>query len=62
VAGSSYSIAGNRYAFLWRAATLMRALSSLGGTDSSASGINARGQMAGYSYTGAGEIHACVWP
>src|SRR5262245_65227999 len=39
----------------------MQDLGTLGVLDSQALGINARGQVVGFSYTAAGRIHAFVW-
>jgi probable HAF family extracellular repeat protein len=39
----------------------MQDLGTLGGGYSGAFGINARGQVVGYSFTAAGDVHAFLW-
>ena len=43
------------------AQSTMTDLGTLGGRSSYASGINARGQVVGFSTTASGEIHAFLW-
>jgi probable HAF family extracellular repeat protein len=49
------------HAFLWDARTGMHDLGTLGGTDSYAYDIDARGQIVGVSGTATGEVHAFLW-
>jgi probable HAF family extracellular repeat protein len=48
------------HAFVWQAGTLTR-LPTLGGSQSFASAINERGQIAGSSTTKTGQRHAVMW-
>ena len=56
------TLAGDVYthAFLWDKGT-MTDLGTLGGTGSSASGINAAGTIVGNSTTSSGLDHAALW-
>jgi probable HAF family extracellular repeat protein len=52
---------GQFHAFLWEAGTGMQDLGTLGGGQSVARGINARGQVVGHSFTSAFELRAFLW-
>jgi probable HAF family extracellular repeat protein len=66
VAGFAFSTSGRSRAFRWTSATGMRGLDSLpGGSNSTATGINNAGQIAGFCDRGGQPTlawHACWWP
>ena len=61
IAGMSNTLGGGTtHAIVWDNG-MMIDLGTLGGEESFALGINARGQVAGWSMTDQGKIHACLW-
>ena len=60
VGASAATNEGPAHAFLWEAGTGMQDLGALGGSDSAANRINARGQVVGYNIV-AGGFHAFLW-
>ena len=55
------TMAGNGRAFLWESGSGITDLGTLGGTSSTALGINSGGQVVGRSTTPAGEVRPFLW-